>query len=550
MKAMGTIANRKIIIEVGSVAVFLILAPMLLAPKGRRAQPATRSAALGPAAASVEKQRQQPRQPGQGSDGADFGGVDTNNRDRNDGNRNIDASRPSLAASAESPRRSVLLLGLVRNLREVEGLLPSMEQLCRLYAHQTSQRLPAGASALGDIDTTKTRGAGIWITYANVDDGHDDDDGPSAKVESIRKQLQNSGCADVVLEEEPALPPTTNDSIVGISRYERLARLRSNQRQRVMQRNGNQDGATSSAAASGAFSSAATSLHAYNVVANIDFDLLSLPDVDEFVAAVVAVASSEEPDNDINSHHDSLSLSSLIVCANGYETWLNPKYGPRLYYDTLPAIDAKGRWYYQTYSRNWFQVLTFGQWRLHNAIRSYSSIADDMSRSNQHRLWPMKSCFGGVAMYGWEAFSSLRCDYVRNRISLPAAAAAAPTQEGREDLDNDDETISTWQFPERYTLTGMPHGDACEHAVFQLCLEEEYRQRRNKDDGRGKGPSADGLVVGIQQGLIVSREANVMSTDEAVSGSIKGASLALVLLGTVKFAFHKWKRSKNILHEA
>mmetsp|Transcript_25590 Transcript_25590/g.55975 ORF Transcript_25590/g.55975 Transcript_25590/m.55975 type:complete len:542 (-) Transcript_25590:123-1748(-) len=541
---MGTIANRKIIIEVGSVAVFLTLAPMLLAPKGRHARPATRSAAFGPAAANVEKQRQHPQPPGQGRDGADLGG-DTNNRDTNGSNRNIDAPRPNVAASAESPHRSVLLLGLVRNLGEVEGLLPSIEQLCTLYANQTSQLLPAGSSALGDIDTTKTRGAGIWITYANVDDGPS-----SAKMEIIRKLLKHSGCTDVVLEEEPALPPTTNDSVVRISRYERLARLRSNQRQRVMQRYDNQDGATALVASSGAFSSAAMSLHAYNVVANIDFDLLSLPDVDEFVAAVEAVASSEQQDNDINSHHDSLSLSSLIVCANGYETWLNPKYGPRLYYDTLPAIDAKGRWYYQAYSRDWFQVVTFGQRRLHNAIRSYSSIGDGTSKINYHRLWPMKSCFGGVAMYGWEAFSSLRCDYVRNRISLPAAAAAAPSQGLSEDLDDDDEMTSTWQFPEQYTLTGMPHGDACEHAVFQLCLEEEYRQRRKKDRG-GKSPSADGLVVGIHQGLIVSREASILSTEEAVSGSIKVASLlALVLLGSVKFARHNWKRSKNGFHEA
>ena len=105
--------------------------------------------------------------------------------------------------------------------------------------------------------------------------------------------------------------------------------------------------------------------HKYDVVVNIDFDLLSLPKMEELVAAVEAVASastatSAEADH---PHHPSSSLLR-IVCANGYETWFNPKSGPRLYYDTLPAIDGDGRWYYQTYSRSWFQVVTVGQRRL------------------------------------------------------------------------------------------------------------------------------------------------------------------------------------------
>ena len=167
--------------------------------------------------------------------------------------------------------------------------------------------------------------------------------------------------------------------------------------------------------------------------------------------------------------------------------------------------------------------------------------ADD--NADSYTLWPMKSCFGGLAFYGWESFSSSQCDYVRSRIALPLAVEQSPNSE---DLDGETTATTTkWQFPQRYTLSGTPDGDACEHAVFQLCLGEEYRQGRN---AKGETSNNNDLVIGIQPGLIASREANIMSTDEAVWGLIKGVALFLGLLGAVKIGLHRSKR-KHILHE-
>ena len=409
------------------------------------------------------------------------------------------------------------------------GVLASIEKVCRSYREASSGESNGNAGRVG-----------IWITYAHdgavAENDYNDEETSLSTVDEIRKRLEQSRCSEVVLEsEEEAATRSTSegaDKPTGtdkeMSRYERLAMLRSQQRRRVISHAAANDNRRT----------------IYDVVVNIDFDLLSLPSLDEFVSAVEAVSSVEDrgegdADDDAdqieghsNSHH-----SSLVVCANGHETWFNPEYGPQLYYDTLPSIDDKGNWYYQTYSRNPFRVATFAQGRLFKSIKSYTG--ETITVSN-HPLWPMRACFGGVAMYGWHAFSSSQCDYIRSGISLPLRhdgndLSPPPPQQQQQQL---------WQFPKKYTFTGTADGDACEHAVFQLCLAEEYRRRGRRDT------TDSSFMVGIQPGLIVSREANLMSTDDAMTALRRGIvlGLGLFLIGA-KMAYYRRKKDKNLSYK-
>ncbi len=441
------------------------------------------------------------------------------------------------------PQSSVLLLGLVKDLRDVigeggratelggigigrgGGVLGSMEKICALYSTER----------ISDESRSRYGSVGIWITYAqegdastSADPEHDNkEESSTSSVDVIRKRLEQSGCSEIILEREDEATKRTpkNEKAKALdgemSRYERLAMLRSQQRRRVIDRLGSEGTAGDD------------DRPRYDVVANIDFDLLSLPILDEFVSAAEAVASVEaRGKNDADVDQQSRSdHSSLVVCANGYETWFNPEHGPKLYYDTLPAIDNQGNWYYQTYSRNPFRVATFGQGRLYESIKAYTGDTSTTLRK-EHPLWPMQACFGGVAMYGWDAFSSSHCDYVRSEISLPPQNADEESQQQQ------------WQFPKRYTFSGTADGDACEHAVFQLCLAEEYRQRRILHN------SDSSLVVGIQPGLIVSREANLMSTDDAMTALRRGIALGLglVLIGA-KVAYDRRRKDKSLSHK-
>ena len=506
-------------IELVAVITFLIMAPSLFASGSKNKE------AGGKMSSSANADTGTATATGGNNDGA--GMLESHLR------RNENAVSGVTADKKHPPRHpqsSVLLLGLVKDLRDVigegeratefggigmgrgGGVLGSMEKICTLYSTER----------ISDKSRSKNGSVGIWITYAqegdtstSADPEHDnkeeEEESPSS-VDVIRNRLEQSGCSEVILEREDEVtkrtPKNENSKALDgeMSRYERLAMLRSQQRRRVIDRLGS-EGAVDD-----------DDRPRYDVVANIDFDLLSLPILDEFVSAAEAVASVEargksdaDADQQSRSHH-----SSLVVCANGY-------------YDTLPAIDDNGNWYYQTYSRNPFRVATFGQGRLYESIKAYTG--DTSTTLRHHPLWPMQACFGGVAMYGWGAFSSSHCDYVRSEISLPSQHADEESQQRK------------WQFPKRYTFSGTADGDACEHAVFQLCLAEEYQQRRilHNDDSS--------LVVGIQPGLIVSREANLMSTDDAMTALRRGMALGLglVLIGA-KIAYDRRRKDKSSSH--
>jgi len=481
------------------------------------------------------------------------------------------AAAPSSSSSATSA--SILFLGLAKNLDDVGStLLESIGRACGISSNN---------------------GVGVWITYssssASSSSPRDDGGGAdrrrrrperprgaavaaAATELRVRQFLTSMGCADVVLERDDdygsydiedqeeeekkgAVVETTTKRRSGSgsrsSRYDRLAELRSRQRSRVL--------IAYSAAATTTTTNTSTSNdnndnsnsnknNRYDVVANVDFDLLSLPPAERLSELAAAIAVD-------GGGNGGVSQPPVVVCANGYETWFGTKKkqqkkesngsndennisssssskntiegGIRMFYDTLPAIDRDGNWYYETYSRNWLQVLTFGQRRLFRRILTSGSSSVDNDEKKELRLWPMRSCFGGLAMYGWSTFASPHCDYVRSKISLPSSSSSSSSSP----------SPSEWRFPARYTLSGTPDGDACEHAVFQLCLGEEYRQLHNNNNSQAKtgGRNDDddddgvGLVAGIHPNLIVQREANILSTDEAVYGVVQGV-LALLIL--------------------
>jgi len=523
-------------IELVAVITFLIMAPSLFASGSKNKEAGGK---MGGTTRSANADTGTATATGGNNDGA--GMLESHLRRNENAVSGVTADKNP---PQRHPQSSVLLLGLVKDLRDVigegeratefsgtdigrgGGVLGSMEEICTLY----------GKERISDESRSRNGSVGIWITYAqegdtstSADPEHDnkeeEEESPSS-VDVVRKRLEQSGCREVILEREDEVtkrtPKNENSKALDgeMSRYERLAMLRSQQRRRVIDRLGSEEAADDD------------DRPRYDVVANIDFDLLSLPILDEFVSAAEAVASVEargkndaDADQQSRSHH-----SSLVVCANGYETWFNPEHGPKLYYDTLPAIDDNGNWYYQTYSRNPFRVATFGQGRLYESIKAYTG--DTSTTLRHHPLWPMQACFGGVAMYGWDAFSSPHCDYVRSEISLPSQHADEESQQRK------------WQFPKRYTFSGTADGDACEHAVFQLCLAAEYQQRRilHNDDSS--------LVVGIQPGLIVSREANLMSTDDAMTALRRGMALGLglVLIGA-KIAYDRRRKDKSSSHK-
>ena len=521
-------------IELGSVIAFLLIAPSLFSSGSKNTE------AGGKMGSSANADTGTDTATGGNNDGA---GMLESHLRRNENAVSRVINTADKKHPPRHPQSSVLLLGLVKDLRDVigeggratelggidigggGGVLGSMEEICALYSTER----------ISDKSRSGNGSVGIWITYAqegdastSADPEHDNKEKSSpSSVDVIRKRLEQSGCSEIILEREDEATKRTpkNENAKALdgemSRYERLAMLRSQQRRRVIDRLGSEEAAGDD------------DRPRYDVVANIDFDLLSLPILDEFMSAAEAVASVEargkndaDVDQQSRSHH-----SSLVVCANGYETWFNPEHGPKLYYDTLPAIDDQGNWYYQTYSRNPFRVATFGQGRLYESIKAYTG--DTSTTLRNHPLWPMQACFGGVAMYGWDAFSSSHCDYVRSEISLPSQHA-----------DEEPQQQQQWQFPKRYTFSGTADGDACEHAVFQLCLAEEYQQRRilHNDDSS--------LAVGIQPGLIVSREANLMSTDDAMTALRRGIALGLglVLIGA-KIAYDRRRKDKSLSHK-
>ena len=128
-------------------------------------------------------------------------------------------------------------------------------------------------------------------------------------------------------------------------------------------------------------------------------------------------------------------------------------------------------------------------------------------------LWPMQSCFGGLAIYDWDTWSFPDCDYDASRITLSS------TQVGNDDATSHT-TNGRWQLSPKYTLTGTEGGDTCEHVVFQQCLRAasqavENSRMRGEHDQDYRHKLLPQLEVGIMSDFVVEREASLLATRAA-----------------------------------
>ena len=225
----------------------------------------------------------------------------------------------------------ILIVGLIYSLQEItEEVAASLAKLCSLY-EKVEIHIVHGESSKENV--------------------------------SFRQRLEQSGCRVGLVPQEDLLRSITTEDFQSMNRFEKLALLRTRQRQEILNSSENLN---------------------FDAVINLDLDVTDFSPLDSLMQAV---------------HYASDKNRSTIVCASGYETWYTPWGKARLYYDTLAAIDADGTWWYNAYAANLGQILTFGQARLlDRLLQSHSTFA-------------MQSCFGGLAVYDYATWSIQECDY-------------------------------------------------------------------------------------------------------------------------------------------
>ena len=305
----------------------------------------------------------------------------------------------------------------------------------------------------------------------------------------LRRAWETAGCHVTLVSEEDAIQqPDVAHLFLGfsaLSRYKKLAKLRSLQRRLILARE------------------ETSQRPKYEVVMNIDFDVTVLPRPSIVQAAVEYVARTSQSGTSRGDRHGS------IVCANGFEIWRLKLWEPHLFYDTLAAIDEQGTWYYPFYACNVFRLITFAQTSLFKRILSFGPTSNDgfstSSVSTTHSesvtttmLWPMQSCFGGLTIYDWDTWAYPQCDYDESQITLPASAMEERIQNERAVGEPE---VSTWHLSPKYTMSRTIGGNACEHVVFQQCLRAAAGSSHKPD----KLLLADTLEIGIMPELVVER---------------------------------------------
>jgi hypothetical protein len=206
----------------------------------------------------------------------------------------------------------------------------------------------------------------------------------------------------------------------------------------------------------------------------------------------------------------------------------------------MAAVDVNGNWEYTAYSTDSLQIVGFGQ----------TLLLRDILRQHPN-LWPMRSCFGGVALYDMATWATPECDYDLDAIHLldgPSAtddgqrttadpASIFPSLSDKTDsaphevagslnrqLDQLQQPADRWTLDPKYTLSEESNGDTCEHLTFQQCL---YDANRRADNG---GPKRV-LNIGIQPELVIQRQAAILNRWEDIFHMIAAAG-RIVLVAT------------------
>jgi hypothetical protein len=389
---------------------------------------------------------------------------------------------------SETPReqpllqsRRALVVGLVGSLQELyqyntkndNNVVDSIGRLCSSAFHRDQN---------GDVE--------VHVLYRNDHSVNYETTDPHEFQTKLRRAWETAGCHVTLVSEEDAIQqPDVAQSFLGfsaLSRYKKLAKLRSLQRRLILDRE-------------------ATSLGPkFEVVMNLDFDVTVLPRPSTVHAAVDYVARTSQRGSKRGDRHGS------IVCANGFEIWKLKLWEPHLFYDTLAAIDEQGTWYYPFYACNVFRLITFAQTSLFKRILSFGPTSNNAisssSVSTAHSdsvastmLWPMQSCFGGLTIYDWDTWAYPECDYDESQITLAASAMEDRTPS---EYTADEPEGKTWYLSPKYTMSWTRGGNACEHVVFQQCLRAAAAGSSHKPD---KLLLADTLEIGIMPELVVER---------------------------------------------
>jgi hypothetical protein len=316
------------------------------------------------------------------------------------------------------------------------------------------------------------------------------------------KEWTAAGCFVTLMSQDILIQSSSlnPESIIKMTRFQRLAKLRSLHRSWILQRLKEEQSN-------------------FDAVLNIDFDILSLPRLSVINAAINQLIRDA---GNLHKHH------GQILCANGFEVWNLPFMSlfklqrPHLFYDTFAAIDAKGDWYYPSYSCEILHIISLSQWTLFQKILFFPFCSGGTQRKTSYdetksSFWPMQTCFGGAALYDWNSWSFPKCDYDAKEISV------------KERADNSDHFV-TWKLAPKYTLSGTFDGDTCEHITFQQCLHRA--SNIIEDDGTPLLPRID---VAIMSNFVVEREASLLPTRAAKARIVK--ILLAVLMSALGICF-------------
>lgn len=396
--------------------------------------------------------------------------------------------------------RRILVLGLIQSLEQLtenKAVIQSLQELCTLYQQ-------GGSPNNNDkkyVKNAAPNNVNVGIVYQHA---HDAIDG----MTRLQSQLHHASCNRVDLVSETQLFDQSEQGtnywkqrFPDMNRFERLAVLRSLQRQQIIMPP--LVTSLSSSFYASNYNNTIYQLHEgdYNVIVNFDADILQFPPLAALSQAIETAASANRNQRDGGG-------GGAIVCANGYEQWTLPILNTfDVYYDTFASVEHEtGKWLYAEYVQAWWRnILTFPQATLFfNIIDSTSHPSSSSSTFPSFgQLWPMQSCFGGMAVYDYDTWSNEMCDYDRHTIRLSVNSKK----------HNDDKSSNNqeerWTLSPNYTVDGTISGDACEHVVFQQCLLAASQQQQ-QPPGRTSHNSDNNkeLMIGIQPNLFIGRQAD------------------------------------------